>query len=105
MWRGVGIDYEGGVLDNPARVAIHFTHRLGAIVTFFALSILGWLMFKRPGLKFDGLGLLTTLLAQVILGISIVLYGAPLAVAVAHNGVGALLLIMVLNANQRIRNS
>ena len=105
MWRGVGIDYEGGVLDNPARVAIHFTHRLGAILTFFALSILGWLMFKRPVLKFDGLGLLTTLLAQVILGISVVLYGAPLAVAVAHNGVGALLLIMVLNANQRIRNS
>ena len=105
MWRGVGIDYEGGVLDNPARVAIHFTHRIGAIATFFVLSVLGWLMFRRPWLRFDGLGLLTTLLAQVILGISIVLYGAPLAVAVAHNGVGALLLIMVLNANQRIRNS
>ena len=30
LWRGIGIDYEGGVLDNPARVAIHFTHRLGA---------------------------------------------------------------------------
>ncbi|MGH8187468.1 MAG: COX15/CtaA family protein, partial [Steroidobacteraceae bacterium] len=32
LWRGLGIDYEGGVLDHPARVAIHFTHRLGAIV-------------------------------------------------------------------------
>ena len=30
LWRGLGIDYEGGVLDHPARVAIHFTHRLGA---------------------------------------------------------------------------
>ena len=29
LWRGLGIDYEGGVLDHPARVAIHFTHRLG----------------------------------------------------------------------------
>ena len=28
LWRGLGIDYEGGVLDHPARVAIHFTHRL-----------------------------------------------------------------------------
>jgi cytochrome c oxidase assembly protein subunit 15 len=32
LWRGLGIDYEGGVLDHPARVAIHYTHRLGAIV-------------------------------------------------------------------------
>ena len=31
LWRGLGIDYEGGVLDHPARVAMHFTHRLGAV--------------------------------------------------------------------------
>ena len=31
LWRGLGIDYEGGVLDHPARVAIHFAHRLGAM--------------------------------------------------------------------------
>ena len=31
LWRGLGIDYEGGVLDNPARVAIHVMHRLGAV--------------------------------------------------------------------------
>ncbi len=105
MWRGVGIDYEGGVLDNPARVAIHFTHRIGALMTIFVLGALGWLMCRRPELRLDGVGLLTTLLLQVALGVSIVLYGAPLTVAVAHNGVGALLLIMVLNANQRIRKT
>ena len=33
LWRGLGIDYEGGVLDHPARVAIHFVHRIGAVVT------------------------------------------------------------------------
>src|SRR5690606_5475079 len=27
LWRGLGIDYEGGVLDHPARVAVHFAHR------------------------------------------------------------------------------
>ena len=36
-WHGLGINYEGGVLDHPARVAIHFTHRLGAIVATLAL--------------------------------------------------------------------
>ena len=32
------IDYEGGVLDKPARVAIHLTHRLGALVAACALG-------------------------------------------------------------------
>ena len=31
LWRGLAINFEGGVLDNPARVAIHLTHRLGAL--------------------------------------------------------------------------
>ena len=30
LWRGLGINFEGGVLAHPARVAIHWTHRLGA---------------------------------------------------------------------------
>ena len=40
LWRGLGIDYEGGVLDHPARVAIHFFHRLGAIATALILGFL-----------------------------------------------------------------
>ena len=64
---------------------------------------LGWLMLKRVELRLDGVALLATLLLQLVLGASIVVYGVPLAVAVAHNGVGALLLLMVLTANQRIR--
>src|ERR1700693_2254014 len=38
LWRGLNIDYEGGVLDNPARVAIHLAHRLGALVASVALG-------------------------------------------------------------------
>lgn len=40
LWRGLGIDYEGGVLDHPARVAIHFVHRLGAIAAAVILGLL-----------------------------------------------------------------
>ena len=35
-WHGLNINYEGGVLDNSARVAIHVTHRLGALLTTLA---------------------------------------------------------------------
>ena len=43
LWRGLDIDYEGGVLANPARVAIHFTHRLGALVAGSILISVGLL--------------------------------------------------------------
>ena len=47
LWRGLGIDYEGGVLAHPARVAIHFTHRLGAVVAGLSLISLGILVLLR----------------------------------------------------------
>ena len=53
----------------------------------------------------DGLAVLAVLALQLSLGISIVVFHVPLPVAVAHNGVAALLLLAVLNANQRIRQS
>ena len=105
MWRGLGIDYEGGVLDNPARVAIHFTHRLGAILAVLVIGILGFRLLQQLNTRLDGMLILVALATQLILGASIVLFGVPLAVAVGHNGVAALLLLTVLNANQRINQS
>ena len=102
LWRELGVDYEGGVLDNPARVAIHFSHRLGAIAATLVLGVLGWMLVRRPRLRPDGIAVLAALGVQLALGASIIVYGVPLAVAVAHNGVAALLLLAVLNANQRI---
>ncbi len=104
LWRELGVDYEGGVLDNPARVAIHFSHRLGAIAATIALGLLGWMMVRRPRLRPDGIAVWAALGVQLTLGASIIIYGVPLTVAVAHNGVAALLLLAVLNANQRIAN-
>ena len=104
LWRELGVDYEGGVLDNPARVAIHFTHRLGAIAAAVVLGLLGWMMARRPRLRPDGIAVLGALGVQLVLGASIIIYSVPLSIAVAHNGVAALLLLAVLNANQRIGN-
>ncbi len=38
LWRGLDIDYTGGVLANPARIAIHVTHRIGALVAGLSLD-------------------------------------------------------------------
>jgi cytochrome c oxidase assembly protein subunit 15 len=103
LWRGIGIDYEGGVLDHPARVAVHFTHRLGAILAAVFVAWLGWRLVRESATRLDGSAVLALLLAQLSLGVSIVWFGVPLPVAVLHNGVAAMLLLAVINANQRIR--
>jgi cytochrome c oxidase assembly protein subunit 15 len=40
LWRGIGVDYEGGVLDGASRIAIQLTHRMLAVVV--ALYLLAW---------------------------------------------------------------
>jgi len=95
LWRGIGVNYEGGVLDMAARSAIQIAHRIGALVVF---CYLGWLAFKaaRHGLRGYAIAIVMVLLGQVTLGISNVYFGLPLAVATAHNGVAALLLFTLL---------
>ena len=76
-------------------------HRLGAIVTTVALI---WLIVKlrrtifRPAQRYAIL-LGIVLLVQLLLGISNIIFALPLAVAVLHNAVGALLLIVVATLN------
>jgi heme a synthase len=102
LWRGLGIDYEFGVLDNPARTAIHMTHRIGALVTATYLLGLGsMLLFKvRDGaVCVTSLAVLVLTLLQVGLGISNVILGWPLSMAVSHNATAALLLLAMLSLN------
>jgi cytochrome c oxidase assembly protein subunit 15 len=100
LWRGIGVNYEGGVLDLPARSAIQIAHRLGALVVFCYLA---WLSFKasRRGLRGFGIAIALALVCQVLLGISNVHFGLPLPVATAHNGMAALLLFALLAALAR----
>ena len=96
LWRGLGIDYEGGVLDHPARVAIHYTHRLWAVVTAIVLGFVAW-QASRTGqsraVRMAGVAIATVLVAQWILGPVMVLNTLPLQLATAHNAVAALLLL------------
>ena len=97
--RPLGVDYEGGVLDGPARMAIHLTHRVGALVVFGYLGFLTLALVRRAGQPVHrrlAKVLVATLLLQVVLGIANVLFQLPLGLAVAHNGGAALLLLTVL---------
>ena len=96
LWREIGVDYEGGVLDLPARTAIHMAHRVGAVVAFLLLGVLALRLLARPGNRSPGATLLVLLLAQVTLGVLNVALFLTLPNAVAHNGVAALLLAQML---------
>lgn len=103
LWRGIGVDYEGGVLDGPARVAIQMAHRLMAILVFGHLLMVAVKLLRSTGLRYSGGLLLVLLCAQVALGISNVVLGLPLWVAVAHNAGAALLLFTVVGLLARLR--
>jgi len=94
----IGANYQGGLLDSPARITIQFVHRVGALVTFTYVSILAILLLKsrRRSVKKAAIFALITLLLQFCLGILNVLYLLPIKVAVAHNGVAALLFLSML---------
>jgi cytochrome c oxidase assembly protein subunit 15 len=104
LWRGLGINYEGGVLANPARVAIHFTHRLGALLATLALLAASLFVIARSGsasVRLRAYLLLAALALQLTIGITMVEKGFPLSVATAHNAGAALLLLATLALLQR----
>jgi Cytochrome oxidase assembly protein. len=106
LWRGLGIDYEGGVLDHPARVAIHFVHRLGAVVTALVLGFVSFAAIRRGptrAARGAGIALGAVLLCQLILGPVMVIRALPLALATAHNAVAALLLLAIVALNRQLR--
>jgi heme a synthase len=100
LWRGLDIDYEGGVLANPARVAIHFMHRLGALVAGSILASLGVLVATSAHsrrLKVAGALLVLAVLLQISLGVATVHWGVPLGLATLHNAGAAFLVISMVS--------
>jgi heme a synthase len=96
LWRGLDIDYTGGVLANPARIAIHVTHRIGAMIAGSILIAVGAATLIRGrsrGLRLVGVLLIGAVLLQISIGITMVHLGMPLAVATSHNAGAALLVL------------
>ena len=96
FWQPLGPNYEGGVLPQAAQVAIHFTHRVAAIF-LLVYWVLFYLAARRVSFVKHSMHMfLGLLLLQMALGITNVLGDLPLLVAVAHNGLAAILLLVAL---------
>ncbi len=102
VWRNLGMTANGDYLPFPALTAIHWTHRAFALVV---VALVAWVALNA--LKFDGLRktarwLLVMIVLQFASGVSNVFLDLPLALAVAHNGGAALLLILLVMLNHKI---
>ena len=100
----VGPNYLGGLLDNSARVAIHLSHRIGAILASLLVVLLIYrcLRSEDAPLRQLGFAVLGILMLQIGLGVSNVVFTLPLSVAIAHNGVAAVLLLTLVSVNYRL---
>jgi cytochrome c oxidase assembly protein subunit 15 len=100
LWRGLTIDYSGGVLANPSRIAIHMTHRMGALIAGTVLIIVGALSVARAQsrrLRVIGGLIIGAVLLQIGIGVAMVHFAMPLPLATLHNAGAALLVICTVS--------
>ena len=103
LWRGIGVDYEGGVLDGASRIAIQMAHRMMAIVVSLYLLVLSVRLFRIPGMRAWATTLGVLVLLQVTLGVLNVKLALPLLVAVLHSGGAVALLFVLVTLLARLR--
>ncbi|ABL01835.1 cytochrome oxidase assembly [Candidatus Ruthia magnifica str. Cm (Calyptogena magnifica)] len=95
-WGPFEINYEYGILENPARSAIQMIHRIGALITTIFILLLIYLFRNYTHLR-SNLILITILLTiQITLGIFNVVLLLPIIIAVLHNIVALLLLLSIV---------
>lgn len=95
--RELGQTPQGELLSREALTAIHWTHRVFALV---AVAVIGWAAYRTVAVS-RALAALTALLVilQFALGVANVLVSRPLGLAAAHNAGAALLLIALVVLN------
>jgi cytochrome c oxidase assembly protein subunit 15 len=101
VFKSIGPNYLGGKLDNEARAAVHHVHRVGALILTLLMLAFSWQLVKWRLGQFAA-ALLAVLAVQIALGIINVYFALPLWAATAHNGVGLVLVMVMVTIMYRI---
>ncbi len=102
LWRHLGMTAHGDYLPFPALTAIHWVHRAFALVVVVLVAWLAVRASRIDALRKTARWLLAMIALQFAIGVSNVFLKLPLALAVAHNGVAALLLLLLVTLNYKI---
>lgn len=97
--RELGQTAAGDKLSYDALTAIHWTHRVGAVVLTLYLAALIALALRVGALRAIAWVLAVLLVLQIALGMANILTGLKLSVAVGHNAGAALLLVALVMLN------
>lgn len=100
--RELGMTADGELLSLAALTAIHWSHRMGAVVAGGFLLVLGWMLARRMPTAGAGVALIAAVLLQIGLGIANVVLSLPLPLAAAHNAGAALLVGIMVWVNYRL---
>ena len=103
FFRDLGLTAEGDNLSIRALHAIQWVHRVGAfiLVAYFILFV--YLLSRYPGIRFYRNILVVVLISQFLIGIANLILYLPIALATMHNLGAALLVIIVVIINSRLR--
>lgn len=100
--RELGMTPDGELLSLEALTAIHWSHRLGAVVAGGVLFVLAWVLSRRQATQAIGLMLLGAVALQILIGIANVVFSLPLWLAAAHNAGAALLVVVMVGITYRV---
>lgn len=103
LWRDLGMTASGEYLPFAALTAIHWTHRVFAVIVILLVAGLAYAALKIDGLHKTGRWLLAAIALQFATGTLTIFLNFPLALAVAHNGGAAFLLLLLVLLNYKIQ--
>jgi len=95
-WRAFDPFLPNDGLTDASRQALHLAHRSGALLLAALLAWIGWRHARLRGTpRALGIALLALIAIQIVLGAAMLLAGFPIALAVLHNALAALVLIVL----------
>ncbi|MDR9836664.1 COX15/CtaA family protein [Herbaspirillum huttiense] len=103
LWRHLGMTSSGDYLPVEALTAIHWVHRSFAFVVILYVVWLAHRALRDEGLRKTARWMLTVLGLQLCTGLATIYLNWPLAIAVIHNGGAALLVILMVMLNYKVR--
>jgi cytochrome c oxidase assembly protein subunit 15 len=83
-------------LGDASRQALHLAHRLGALLLAALLAWIGWRHARLRGARL-GIALLALVAIQIALGATMLITGFPIVLAVFHNALASLVLIVLVS--------
>jgi cytochrome c oxidase assembly protein subunit 15 len=100
--RGLGEMPSGEMISQTALTGIHWVHRNSAFVVFAVLGILAWRLLADRATRGPAQLVLILLTAQLVTGLTTILFHWPLLIAVLHNGGAAGLVLATVTIVYRL---